>query len=199
MNILLASQSPARARLLKKAKIKFLTVDHGVNEEEIKATMAQHKPVDIAVKLAECKALQAALVNPGSLVIGADQALDFKGKLFNKAKNEKEALEQLKKLSGKEHTLITSTAIALNKKLIWKHLDKSKMKMRSLDDQTIKNYIKNTNKKTLSLVGVYAIEEEGIKLFEKINGDIFSIQGLPMLPLMQFMWDNKILFNKHDR
>ena len=194
MDILLASKSPTRAKLLKNAGIPFQAVDHGVDEEEIKMTMSSNKPQEVAVKLSELKALKVSASNPNMFVVGSDQVLDHKGRLFSKASDKKTAAEQLKTLSGQEHTLITSTIVAKNNSVVWRHLNKSKMKMRDLGEQTITQYISEVGEEILNIVGVYAIEKEGIKLFESIGGDMFSIQGLSMLPLVQFLSDNKILF-----
>ena len=194
MDILLASKSPTRAKLLESAGIAFQAVDHGVDEEEVKLAMSSHKPKEVAVKLSELKALKSSSSNPNAFVIGSDQILDLKGKLFSKALDRKTAEEQLKALSGQEHTLITSTVVAKNNAIVWRHLNESKMKVRELSEKVIIKYISEVSEETLNIVGVYAIEKEGIKLFESISGDTFSIQGLSMLPLMQFLWDNKILF-----
>ena len=194
MDILLASKSPTRAKLLKNAGIPFQAVSHGVDEEEIKMSMLSNKPKEVAIKLSELKALKVSASNPNLFVIGSDQVLDHKGKLFSKALDKKEAEEQLKTLSGQEHTLITSTIVAKNNSVVWRYLNESKMKMRDLSEQVIVKYISDVGEDTLNIVGVYAIEKEGIKLFESIGGDVFSIQGLSMLPLVQFLSDNKILF-----
>jgi len=194
MDILLASKSPTRAKLLKNAGIPFQAVSHGVDEEEIKMSMLSSKPKEVAIKLSELKALKVSASNPNMFVIGSDQVLDHKGKLFSKAIDKKEAEEQLKTLSGQEHTLITSTIVAKNNSVVWRHLNESKMKMRDLSEQVIAKYISEVGEDTFSIIGVYAIEKEGIKLFESIGGDVFSIQGLSMLPLVQFLSDNKILF-----
>ena len=194
MNILLASKSPTRAKLLKNAGIEFETVSHGVDEEEVKLSMSSQSPKEVAIKLSELKATKPSCSNPDVFVIGSDQVLDLQGKLFNKANNREEAVEQLRTLSGQEHTLITSTVIAKNNSIVWRHLNESKMKMRVLSEEMIQNYLAEAGDKILNIVGVYAIEKEGIKLFESIGGDIFSIQGMSMLPLTQFLWNNNILF-----
>ena len=194
MDILLASKSPTRAKLLENAGIEFQTAEHGVDEEEVKMAMLSHEPKEVAVKLSELKALKVSSSNPDTLVIGSDQVLDLNGKLFSKAIDKKSAIEQLTSLSGQEHLLITSTVIAKNNTIIWRHLDESKMKMREMDEKTITQYISEVGEEIFNIVGVYAIEREGIKLFKSISGDVFSIQGLSMLPLMQFFWDNKVLF-----
>ena len=195
MNIHLASKSETRAKLLKKANIEFTALEHGVDENEVKMLSSHLSPTNLVVKLAELKATQPTTENENDLVIGADQVLDLEGKLFNKAKNKQEAREQLKSLNGKTHKLITSTIIAQNKKIIWRHLDVSNLQMRNLNEGEIENYLNNLDDKILNFIGVYAIEQEGIKLFKKIEGDFFSIQGISLLPLINFLWENKLILN----
>ena len=194
MDILLASKSPTRAKLLKNAGIEFQLVDHNIDEEEVKLSMLSHSPKEVAIKLSELKALKPSTANPDTFIIGSDQTLDLQGKLFSKASNRKEAEEQLKALSGQEHTLITSTVVAKNNTIVWRHLNESKMRMRELNEKIITKYLSEAGEEILKLVGVYAIEKEGIKLFKSIGDDTFSIQGISILPLVQFLCDNKILF-----
>jgi septum formation protein len=195
MNIHLASKSETRGKLLKNAKISFSRIDHGVDEDEVKISLQNQSPTEIAVKLSELKATQPNPENKEDLVIGSDQVLDLEGKLFNKAKDLDEAKSQLIELSGKKHSLITSTVIAQNKNIIWRHLDKSTLVMRSLTINEIDNYLNEVDKSILNLVGVYAIEQEGIKLFEKIDGDFFSIQGLSVTPLINFLRQHELILN----
>ena len=195
MNIHLASKSETRGKLLKNAKISFSRIDHGVDENEVKISLQNQSPTEIAVKLSELKATQPNPDNKEDLVIGSDQVLDLEGKLFNKARDLDEAKSQLIELSGKKHNLITSTVIAQNKNIIWRHLDKSTLVMRTLTTNDIDNYLNEVDKSILNLVGVYAIEQEGIKLFEKIDGDFFSIQGLSVTPLINFLRQHNLILN----
>ena len=195
MNIHLASKSETRGKLLKNAKISFSSIDHGVDEDEVKISLQNQSPTKIAVKLSELKATQPNPENKEDLVIGSDQVLDLEGKLFNKARDLDEAKSQLIELSGKKHNLITSTVIAQNKNIIWRHLDKSTLVMRTLTTNEIDNYLNEADKSILNLVGVYAIEQEGIKLFEKIDGDFFSIQGLSVTPLINFLRQHNLILN----
>ncbi|MDG2416561.1 MAG: Maf family protein [Pelagibacterales bacterium] len=195
MNIHLASKSETRGKLLKNAKISFSRIDHGVDEDEIKISLQNQSPTEIAVKLSELKATQPNPEKKEDLVIGSDQVLDLEGKLFNKARDLDEAKSQLVELSGKKHNLITSTVIAQNKSIIWRHLDKSTLVMRTLTTNDIDNYLNEVDKSILNLVGVYAIEKEGIKLFEKIDGDFFSIQGLSVTPLINFLRQHDLILN----
>ena len=195
MNIHLASKSETRGKLLKNAKISFSRIDHGVDEDEVKISLQNQSPTEIAIKLSELKATQPNPENKEDLVIGSDQVLDLEGKLFNKARDLDEAKSQLVELSGKKHNLITSTVVAQNKNIIWRHLDKSTLVMRSLTTQEIDNYLNEVDKSILNLVGVYAIEQEGIKLFEQIDGDFFSIQGLSVTPLINFLRQHSLILN----
>ena len=195
MNIHLASKSETRGKLLKNAKISFSRIDHGVDEDEVKISLQDQPPIEIAIKLSELKATQPNPENKEDFVIGSDQVLDLEGKLFNKARDLDEAKSQLIKLSGKKHSLITSTVIAQNKNIIWRHLDKSTLVMRSLTTKEIDNYLNEVDESILNLVGVYAIEQEGIKLFEQIDGDFFSIQGLSVIPLINYLRQHNLILN----
>ena len=101
-------------------------------------------------------------------------------------------------MSGSTHTLITATTVALNNNIVWKYVDRSKMLMRNLNDNLITEYLDMVDDNILDLVGVYAIEREGIKLFESIGSDLFSIQGLSLMQLTQFLWENNLLFKNND-
>ena len=197
-DIILASKSKTRVKLLRNAGINFESVAHGIDEDEVKLSMSKNTPEEVVVQLAEMKALKPSMSNKNSFVIGSDQGLDLKGELINKARDRDEAKEQLLKMSGSTHTLITATTVAQNNNIIWKYVDRSKMKMRNLNEDLIKEYLNKVNDNVLGLVGVYAIEEEGIKLFENIGSDLFSIQGISLIQLTQFFWDNNLLFEKND-
>ena len=194
MTLLLASGSKTRAEILKKAKIGFKVVDHGVDEEELKISLNELSPKDISIQLSEIKAIKPSMKYFEDFVIGADQVLDFNGSLINKAAHLQEAKKQLLELKGKTHKLITAITIAKNGVVVWKHHDVAKITMRELSEKQIDEYLENMDKETLGCVGVYAIEQEGIKLLNKIDGDYFSILGLPLLPLTQFLWQNNILY-----
>ena len=112
-DIILASKSETRVKLLRNAGISFEAVAHGVDEEEVKMSMSKNTPEEIVVKLAEMKALKPSMSNKGAFVIGSDQGLDLKGELINKARDRNEAKEQLMKMSGSTHTLITATTVCL--------------------------------------------------------------------------------------
>ena len=196
MTLLLASGSKTRADILSNAKISFKVIEHGVDEEEAKISYSNLTPHNIAVKLSEIKAIKPSLKFRDSFVIGGDQVLEFNKTLMNKAADMSEAKNQLLDLQGKSHELITSIVIAKNGSVVWKYSDVSKMTMRNLNEKQIDEYLNSIDKGILGCVGVYAIEQEGIKLLNKIEGDYFSILGLPLLPLTQFLWQNNILFHE---
>jgi len=198
-DIILASKSETRIKLLRNAGISFEVVAHGVDEKEVKVSMSKNTPEEIVVKLAEMKALKPSMSNKSAFVIGSDQGLDLEGELINKARDRNEAKEQLMKMSGSMHTLITATTVAHDNNIIWKYVDRSKMHMRKLSEDLIKEYLNKVDDNILGLVGVYAIEEEGIKLFENIGSDLFSIQGISLIQLTQFLWDNNLLFEKNGK
>ncbi len=196
-DIILASKSETRIKLLRNAGISFEAVAHGVDENEVKLSMSENTPEEIVVKLAEMKALKPSMSYKNALVIGSDQGLDLKGELINKARDRNEAKDQLLKMSGCIHTLITVTTVAQDNNIIWKYVDRSKMQMRKLNEDLIKEYLNKVDDNVLGLVGVYAIEEEGIKLFENIGSDLFSIQGISLIQLTQFLWNNNLLFENN--
>ena len=197
-DIILASKSETRIKLLRNAGIVFEPAAHGVDEDEVKLSMSKSTPEEVVVQLAEMKALKPSMSNKDTFVIGSDQGLDLNGELINKAQDRNEAKEQLLKMSGTTHTLITATTVALNNNIIWKYVDRSKMQMRDLNKRLIDEYLNKLDDKILGLVGVYAIEEDGIKLFESIGSDLFSIQGISIIQLTQFLWDNNLLFKNND-
>jgi septum formation protein len=196
MTLLLASGSKTRAEILKNAKIKFKVIDHGVDEDEAKISYSQLEPEGVAIKLSEIKSIKPSLKFLDKFVIGGDQVLEFDDKLMNKATDINEAKEQLLKLQGQSHKLITAITISKNGSVVWKHFDIAKITMRNLNEKQIDQYLHNIDQSILGCVGVYAIEQDGIKLLNKIEGDYFSILGLPLLPLTQFLWQNNILFNE---
>ena len=196
MTLLLASGSKTRSQILTNAKIPFKVVDHNTDEEEIKLSYSSLTLEQLAIKLSEMKALKPSLKYQNNFVIGADQVLDFNGNIINKAADMNEARNQLKQLQGKEHKLITSIVVAKNGNIVWRHCDTANISMRELSDKQIDEYLNSINKEILGCVGAYAIEQEGIKILNKINGDYFSILGLPLLPLTQFLWQNNLLFNE---
>ena len=145
---------------------------------------------DVALKLAQQKALTISKNNPSALVIGSDQILEHDGKIFEKAENEAAAIAKLKTLRGKTHYLISAVCVTRGNDVLWHTHDAATLTMRDFDDAFLDTYIKAAKDDVLSCVGAYALEKAGAWLFEDIKGDYFTILGMPLLPLLGYLNDN---------
>ena len=191
MPLILASQSKARYHMLRSAGLEFAVQDPDVNEAALKAKMRDAlTPADVmAQALAQAKALSAGIRNPDSLVIGADQVLYCNGKIFSKPADMDEARAHLKYLSGKTHQLISAACLVQKDKVLWSHADRARLTMRVMDDGLIDRYCARAGEGILRSVGAYELEGLGAWLFDKIEGDHYTILGLPLLPLLQTLRD----------
>lgn len=187
-SIILASGSQSRRTLLAGAGVKVETIKPYVDEDTAKISMrAQGLSIrDQAMRLAELKALKVSAQNDG-LVIGGDQMLALGNTAFDKPKDMAGARAHLEALSGQTHTLETAIVVAEGGQVIWKHLARPKLTMRVLTDEFIIAYLKETGEDVLSTVGGYKLEGLGSQLFTEIEGDYFSILGLPLLPLLGYL------------
>ncbi len=194
----LASKSKARARLLTAAGLSFEIVSASVDEDTIKDAMLAEgaPPAHVADTLAELKALRGSSVIaakiPGSLVIGSDQVLVHKGVLFSKPESLADAKDQLNQLRGSQHELITAAVVARDGTAIWRFMDRARLQMRNFSDAFIDRYIEAIGARALLTVGCYEIEGRGVTLFSKIEGDPYTIQGLPILALLAFLREHGI-------
>ena len=182
MKIILGSSSSSRRKILNNSGVVFITKKPSLNESIEKRKFKGSKK-ELPIYLAEKKALSINSKKQ-DLVIGADQILLFKGRVYDKPKSLAEAKKHLLEFSGKTHHLISGTVIARNKTIIWRHLSLAKMKMHPLTKKTVDDYLALSGKKILKSVGAYNIEGYGVKLFNKIDGDYYSIVGLPIIPLL---------------
>ncbi|WP_455476094.1 Maf family nucleotide pyrophosphatase [Bartonella sp. B17] len=182
--LILASLSSYRAQLLKKAGLNFLIEGASFDEREIEKTVETKTPKELSCFLASAKAKNVSDRFPDALVIGCDQVLDLEGKIFHKVRNHREAHKRLSILSGKKHFLHSAVALFKNGQEIWVESFSAHMLVRPLSSEFIERYLVRVGKDVLNSVGVYQIEGEGIHLFEKIEGDFFTIIGLPLLPLL---------------
>ena len=187
--LVLASASSARIALLENAGIEFTARAAEIDERAIEAPLAESRIAasGIAVALAEAKALAVAATEPGALVVGADQILAAGGERWNKPASLGEARAQLLALSGRTHTLHTAVAVVHNKAVLWRHEDAAHMHMRVLSPDLIASYLARIGDLALKSVGAYQLEGPGIQLFDRIDGDYFTILGLPLLPLLKFL------------
>ncbi|EJF91982.1 maf-like protein [Bartonella melophagi K-2C] len=182
--LILASLSSYRAQLLDKAGLKFSIEAASFDERKVEEKIKTKTPKETSCFLASAKAKNVSKRFPHALVIGCDQILDLEGKIFHKVSNIKEAHQRLRALSGKIHSLHSAIALVKNGQEIWVEAFSAHMTVRSLSSEFIERYLTRVGADVLKSVGVYQIEKEGIHLFEKIEGDFFTIIGLPLLPLL---------------
>ncbi len=189
MRIVLASKSGVRKDILKKNNIEFEIEHSNVDEDQAKESLIDTgaDPFLISKNLAELKSVKVSLKRPDEIVLGADSVVSLNNKLINKPKSREEALKILKMLNNSTHHLISSICISKNGSMIWNHTDKSTLKMKKLNEQQLKEYLSKIKTETLLAYGVYQIEADGLELFEEICGDMNSIMGLPIKPLMEYL------------
>lgn len=185
--LILASQSAARRMLLAGAGITFDAAPADIDERGIQQRSNLTAPGDIAALLAEQKAAFVSLRHPGRYVIGADQTLSVGDRLFNKPAGRDQAAQQLRDLSGRTHELHSAIAVACDGATLFSHVSVAHMTMRQLDDAAIDVYLDAAGDKVTTSVGAYQLEGLGVHLFELIEGDHFTILGLPLLPLLKFL------------
>lgn len=184
--LVLASQSIHRKNLMENAGLEFkcqpADIDERTIELAIKNTGAT--PKELALILASAKALDVSQKTPDAYVIGSDQTLSLNDELFHKPEDMEAARRALLKLSGQTHTLNSGVSIAKNGETIWQHVSIAELTMRELSPEFIGRHLSEAGESVLTSVGAYQLEKQGVQLFEKIEGDFFTIVGLPMLPLL---------------
>ena len=189
--LVLASGSRGRAMLLREAGLKFDIVPANIDERAIEREMAgggkKPRPEDVALALARQKALHVSRSHEGALVIGADQVLSLDGEIYEKPSSMEQARENLLKFRGRTHYLHAALSVVLNGRPLWGHLSSAAMTMRNFSGEFLDAYLDEAGDGVLSSVGAYRLEQTGIHLFEKIEGDYFTILGLPMIPLLDFL------------
>ncbi len=187
--LVLASQSPARAALLEGAGLAFKVDAAAIDEGEIKAAFkARGARVEVAAEaLAELKARRVQARHPGAIVIGADQILTEGGTWFDRPATRPEARDQLMRLSGRRHELVTAVCVLGGGERLWHHIARASLAMRPLDARTIDGYLDTVGDRAFLSPGAYQVEGPGVQLFAAIEGDYASILGLPLLPLLAFL------------
>jgi septum formation protein len=185
--LILASQSRARQMLLANAGLDFEAVPAEIDERAIQQASDLSAPGDIAALLAREKSLFVSARRPGRYVIGADQTLALGRRLFSKPAGRAQAAEQLHVLAGQSHELCSAVAVARDGKILFEQTAIARMTMRRLGDAEIDAYLDEAGASVASSVGAYQLEGLGVHLFERIEGDYFTILGLPLLPLLAFL------------
>jgi len=191
--LILASQSRARKILLAGAGIEFEAIPSDIDEREIQQTSKVSAPGEVAALLAREKALWVAQRRGGHYVIGADQTLALGERLFNKPADRKQALAQLMMLAGRSHELHSAVAVAQDGKVLFQHVAVARLTMRRMSEADIASYLDAAGDVVTSSVGAYQLEGLGVHLFERIEGDHFTILGLPLLPLLDFLRSQHLL------
>ena len=188
-NIILASKSEVRKKILNKNGINCQVIPANVDEDEIKKSLLEEKatPEIISKNLAELKANKISEKKHDQLVLGADSVIDLNGELISKPVNRKEAFAILEKLNGQKHQLISSVCISKNGSMIWNLTDASNLTMKQLNSDEIKSYLVKIRDKELYAYGVYQIETDGRSLFSKIEGDEDTIMGLPVKQIKKYL------------
>jgi septum formation protein len=188
--IVLASQSASRRAMLSAAHVPFEAMAPGVDEEAAKEALRADgcDARTLADALAELKALRLSRRVPGALILGCDQTLALDdGTMIDKAVDRDDAARILALLSGRAHHLNSAAVIALNGEPIWRHVERVKMTMRPLSESFIQSYLDDEWEECRWCVGCYRIEGPGAQLFSRVEGSQFAIQGLPLLPLLDFL------------
>jgi nucleoside triphosphate pyrophosphatase len=191
--LVLASRSDIRGKILAAAGLRFEIRPSHVNEREVEALSGVKDSAAAARHLARAKADAVAALLPGRLVLGADQTLARGAIRFGKPANRAAAVEQLRTLRGRTHELHSALALVRDKEAIFTCVDTARLTMRDFSDRFLNDYLDMAGDGATSSVGAYQLEGIGIHLFERVDGDFFTILGLPLLPLLGFLRQNKLV------
>ena len=188
-NIILASKSKVRKKILDENEIECKVFPSNIDEEFVKKSLLRENasPEMISKNLAELKANKISLKLNDQIVLGADSVIDINKELISKPKDREEAFKILKKLNGKTHYLISSVCISNNGSMIWNYTDKAALTMKDLSDKELKEYLSKITDEALYAYNVYQIEGEGRSLFSKIQGDEDTIMGLPVKKIKDYL------------
>ena len=185
--IILASTSRTRQALLTNAGIEYRSVSPGVDERKLLDDNPHWTPSEASLRLASAKATAVSAQNPSDIVIGADQVLALGTVIFSKPRDLADAHRQLVALRGKTHVLISTVVCAFDGTPTWSCRQECAMRMRNFSDAFLENYLEAVGPSLFSSVGGYQLEGRGVQLFDKVDGDYFSILGMPMIPLLNHL------------
>lgn len=191
--LILASQSRSRKTLLANAGLSFETIPADIDERAIQQVAKVSAPGEVASLLAREKARFVSDQNAGHYVVGADQTLALGSRMFNKPNGRAGAAEQIRALAGQTHELHSAIAVALDGKIMFETIAVARMSMRSLGEDDVNFYLDAAGDAVTTSVGAYQLEGPGVNLFERIEGDYFTILGLPLLPLLAYFRGEKLI------
>lgn len=191
--LILASKSPARQALLGNAGIAFEVVPAGIDERAVELASGLSGPGEIASLLAREKALAVSLQRRNRLVVGADQTLALGDRRFSKPAGRAEAAGQLQALAGRTHELHSAVVVACNGEPLFSDVSVARMTMRPLDEAAIMAYLDAAGEAVTASVGAYQLEGLGVHLFERVEGDYFTVLGLPLLPFLEFLRSRQLI------
>ena len=193
--IVLASESKTRQSILRQAGVEFDVKPARIDEEAIIKSLLTDGATtnDIVDALAEYKALRVAGSNPDGLIIGSDQILVCEKKIYSKAQNMEQAKTTLKELRGKSHQLLSAAVIFEDGKPVWRTVSRAQLFMRNYSDEYLDDYLKYCGSDILSSVGCYFLEDKGVNLFSRIQGDYFTVLGFPLLDVLEFLRNRGVI------
>ncbi len=194
-SVLLASGSEIRQQLLLGAGVAINVETSPVDEPSIMAALLQEnaKPRDIADTLAEYKGRRVAIKNPDKIVISADQVLVCEGQVYSKPDTQEQAMKQLQQLRGKGHQLLSAVVIFEDGAPVWRHIGRAQLVMRDFSDAFLAEYVQKIGDDILTTVGCYKLESLGVQLFSQVQGDYFTILGLPLIEVLGFLRTRGVL------
>ncbi|MBB3693896.1 nucleoside triphosphate pyrophosphatase [Sphingomonas sp. BK580] len=192
--LILASQSASRTAMLSAAGVSFTAEPAHADEAALKAAMAGARPRDLADALAELKALKVSARHPGALVLGSDSlAVLDDGSVLDKPTSRDEARDHLSRMSGRHHDLVSAAVIAENGRPVWRAVDAARIVVRRLSDAFIETYLDAEWPAIAGCVGCYRIEGPGVQLFAKVSGSQFTVLGMPLLPVLDYLRTREVL------
>lgn len=182
--LILASRSAARRAMLTGAGVPFVAQDAGVDEDAIKTSLTGIDPAELALELARAKALAVSRHDPEAWVLGSDQTLDLEGAMVSKSPDLHVARTRLRSMRGKTHHLNAAAALARDGTVVWSGVDTARMTMRPFSDGFLEAYLEAEGEALLGSVGCYRLEGMGSQLFDRVEGDYFTVLGMPLWPVL---------------